>query len=322
MTEKILNQLYNTPGTGTHLAGESTLLIEAQKKDPTITRDDVLKFLNSKKVYQLTNETNKRAKKLFPKAVTTRPNALMHCDLAFWAKNSIVYLVCRDTFSSMTYAQFMGKGKGAQRTLNAFKKIEERVKGGRISHVSFDSGTEFSLVSKYMRDTGRKATKLSSWQHAYCAEAAIKDIRMQYRKIKAQNDGKGDIRKLMPSIISTINNKPSRITGMKPVEAALPQNWWTVFTRKFDPYLQKIKETNYDTEPKYKPGDTVKILNLKSASERNAMKKPETTYSETNFTINRVLRQSYPISYKLSDPDGTEINRSFYERHLFKVPSE
>ena len=318
MTSKILNQLYNNPGTGTWHAGETTLLTAAKEIDPTIKRQNVVDFLKQQKVYQLTNETNRTKLKEYPKAVATRPNALVHCDLAFWAKNSIVFLICRDIFSSMTYAQFMGKGKDAKRTLNAFQKIESRIKGGPIGHVAFDQGKEFTMVADYMREKGKQATKLSSWQHAFAAEAAIKDIRQLYKKYKAKHDGKGDIRKLMAKIISTINNRPSRISGMKPSDAVKQENWGTVFRRKFLPYT--MKSANVKRIAKYKPGDTVKILNLKSASGQQGMKKPMTKYSTTNFTINSIKPTSYPVSYTISDPDGYIINRPYYERHLFKVP--
>ena len=318
MTSKILNQLYNNPGTGAWHAGETTLLAAAKEIDPTIKRENVVDFLKQQKVYQLTNETNRTKLKEYPKAVATRPNALVHCDLAFWAKNSIVFLICRDIFSSMTYAQFMGKGKDAKRTLNAFQKIESRIKGGPIGHVAFDQGKEFTMVADYMREKGKQATKLSSWQHAFAAEAAIKDIRQLYKKYKAKHDGKGDIRKLMAKIISTINNRPSRILGMKPSDAVKQENWGTVFRRKFLPYT--MKSANVKRIAKYKPGDTVKILNLKSASGQQSMKKPLTKYSTTNFTINSIKPTSYPVSYTISDPDGYIINRPYYERHLFKVP--
>ena len=320
MTSKILNKLYNNPGTGTWHAGETTLLAAAKEIDPTIKRENVVDFLKQQKVYQLTNETNRTKVKEYPKAVATRPNALVHCDLAFWSKNNIVFLICRDIFSSMTYAQFMGKGKDAKRTLNAFQKIESRVKGGPIFHVAFDQGKEFTMVADYMKEKGAQATKLSSWQHAFAAEAAIKDIRQLYRKYKAKHDGKGDIRKLMPKIISTINNRPSRITGLKPSDAVKLENWGTVWEKKFFPYVIKAKLANIEKRAKYKPGDTVKILNLKSASDKQGMKKPLTKYSTTNFTINSIKPTSYPISYTISDPQGRIINRSYYERHLFKVP--
>jgi len=321
MTTQILSKLYNNPGTGAWHAGETTLLKAAKSLDPNIKRDDVVDFLRHQKVFQLTNETNRQHKNLYPKVVSTRPNKLVHCDLAFWAKNSIVFLVCRDIFSSMTYAQFMGKGKDAKRTLTAFKKIEDRIKGGPIMHVAFDQGKEFNDVVEYMHSRNRQATKLSSWQHAFAAEAAIKDIRKLFKKYKAKHNGKGDIRKLMPLIISTINNRPSRITGMKPIDAVKPENWPTVFERKFGDYVHHVNSINTKELAKYKPGDMVKIINFKSASDRNAMTKPQTKYSTTNFTIKSINSMSFPISYLLTDPEGYVINRPFYERHLFKIPT-
>jgi len=320
--KNLLSRLYNSPGRGAWHAGETTLLKAAQAKDPTIERKDVKNFLYHQKVYQLTNETNRTRRKDYPKAISTRPNALVHCDLAFWAKGNIVYLICRDIFTSMTYAQFMGKGKDAKRTLVAFKKIEDRIKGGPIMHVSFDQGTEFNDVAKYMRDRNRQATKLSSWQHAFAAEAAIKDIRKLFKKYKAKHGGKGDIRKIMPLIISTINNRPSRITGLKPVEAVKMENWAKVFNSKFRGYISHINTIDTKKLAKYKPGDKVKIINFKSASDQNALVKPQTKYSTTNFTINSVLQMSFPISYTITDPDGYQINRPYYERHLFKIPND
>jgi len=314
---KLLDRLYTQRASKSYLASSDQLLRAAQEKDPSITRKEVQKFLDSRESYQMTNEQNKRAPQLYPKMVTTAPYQEMHCDLAFWSRNAFVYLICRDLFSGMTHAQYMGNRKDAARTLRAFQKIEKEIKFPLLS-VAYDSGTEFQQVSKYLRDKHRRAKQLKSFQHAYAAEKAISDIRKLYRRYKVAT-GRSDIRKSIGDFVKTINKRHNRVTKMSALDALKVENFGKVFSRRYGRYLTRLHK---GSKAKFQPGDRVRILNFVSASEKSKIIKPPTRFSSSIFTVYKRVPHSHPPSYIVVDDQQREINRPIYERNLYRVHNE
>lgn len=314
MTSSILHNLYSTPGSATFLASPELVFKRAKELDQSITLNQVREFIKKKISYQLTNESG-RSQRGHPKFITTHPYQEVHCDIGFWNKNAFKYLICRDLFTGTTHSKFLGNKKDAKRTLNAFKKIEEEAKFPIIS-VAFDRGTEFMEVIKYMRNKGSKAKQLQSYQHAFAAEKAISDIRKLFRKYKIES-GKKDIRKIMQKLVSSINKRTNRVTGMSSLDAQLVENFGKVFERRYKKYLQKIE--SIDTIEKFQPGQRVRISSLGSASSKSSFKKPETKFSSTIFTVYKRVPNSFPPSYILQDENGTFIDKPFYQRHLYPV---
>ena len=66
----------------------------------------------------------------------------------------------------------------------------------------------------------------------------------------------------------------------------------------------------------FKVGNAVKILDKRSLYDRIYVQK---WTSEIFYIESRFLRQAIPI-YKLKDENGEQIQGSFYENELFKVP--
>lgn len=309
-----MHSLYSTPGSATYLASPQALYLKAKQLDPSLTLEKTKQFVHGKLSYQLTNESG-RSDNRHPKLVVSHPYQEIHCDIGFWSKNAFAYLICRDLFSGMTHAKFLGNRKDAKRTLNAYKKIEQEVKFPVLS-VAFDRGKEFMDVIKYMKGKHRKAKQLQSYQHAFAAEKAISDIRKLFRKYKIHT-GKNDIRKIMPKLVSSINKRRNRVIGMNAHEAQMTKNYGKVFEARFKKYLNNLISS--DLKEDLQVGEKVRISSIASASAKSSFKKPETKFSSSIFTVYKRVENSFPPSYIVQDEDGIIIDRSFYRRHLYKI---
>lgn len=94
--KRYLSFIYHTKGHPAYLSGSSELFRQAKRKFPSITFKTIEKFLQKQKAYNLHTEKGKHQKKLHPKFITTSPFQSISCDLAFFAKNKLVYLMCID----------------------------------------------------------------------------------------------------------------------------------------------------------------------------------------------------------------------------------
>lgn len=310
-----LNLIYNKPGHPAYLGGESILLREGRRKFGTsLSRQQVVSFLKQKPEYNIHTDRNKRTPKHHPKFVTTAPLQSISCDLAFFAKNKLIYLLCIDDHSGMKFAHFVGNRKTASSTLGAFKKIIAQMphKPGRVR---IDRGTEFVGLKKFLKDNKIQLSHLDTYQKAYNAEKFIGELRKIFKRYKTKTERK-DIRPIIQNIISTMNKKYNRVIKMSPRQAFDPKNSGLVFEKRF---LQHLNKKLTMPPPKYKVGDTVRVINFKNAAEEKSLLKPMQRYSSTIFRIYKALEETYPQQYLLMDENEKIISRPFLERHIIDV---
>ena len=96
---------------------------------------------------------------------------------------------------------------------------------------------------------------------------------------------------------------------MTPVEASMKKNELTVWRNL---YPDRLKPTKVN--PKFSVGDKVRITKKKKTFEKGYT----TRWIEEVFTIVRVLHTS-PVTYKIADLNGEEIDGTFYEPELQKT---
>ena len=72
-----------------------------------------------------------------------------------------------------------------------------------------------------------------------------------------------------------------------------------------------VKKEGKHTKPVYKVGDSVRISMKKATFQKGY----EQTYSYQVYTVSKVLR-TYPVTYKIRDYKGEELEGSFYKREL------
>ena len=113
---------------------------------------------------------------------------------------------------------------------------------------------------------------------------------------------------MLPKILNQYNTRHSSIK-MTPVEASKKKNEGLVYFN-----LYGDMETSKQ-KPKFKIGDKVRISKYK----RNVFDKGYTpNWTEQLFTIDKI-QYTNPITYKLKDLRGEDIQGSFYEPKLLKA---
>jgi len=98
---------------------------------------------------------------------------------------------------------------------------------------------------------------------------------------------------------------------MSHVEASKKENEVKVF-RNLYPYT-----TRRPIHAKFKTGDKVRILKKKRLFEKGFTP----NWTEEVFTISKIQRTN-PVTYKITDYNGEEIQGTFYEQELQKTSQE
>ncbi|XP_068735762.1 uncharacterized protein [Montipora capricornis] len=114
---------------------------------------------------------------------------------------------------------------------------------------------------------------------------------------------------MLPKLVKQYNNtKHSRIK-MTPVEASNKRNEGTVYFNLYGD-TETLKQ-----KPKFQTGDKVRISKYK----RNVFDKGYTpNWTEEVFTVDKI-QYTLPITYKLKDLIGEDIQGSFYQPELLKA---
>ena len=117
---------------------------------------------------------------------------------------------------------------------------------------------------------------------------------------------------ILPDLVEDYNNTVHSSTKLTPVEASKKKNELTVW-RNLYPDRFKI----HDLTPKFSVGDKVRISKKKKTFEKGYT----TRWTEEIFTITKI-QNTNPITYKIADFQGEEIDGTFYEPELQKTEQQ
>ena len=117
---------------------------------------------------------------------------------------------------------------------------------------------------------------------------------------------------ILPDLVKDYNNTRHSSIKMTPVEASKKKNELTVWRNLYPNRLNII-----DINPKFSIGDKVRISKKKALFEKGYT----TRGTEEVFTITKINRTS-PITYKIADLNGEEIDGTFYEPELQKTSQQ
>ena len=117
---------------------------------------------------------------------------------------------------------------------------------------------------------------------------------------------------VLPDLLEDYNNTVHSSTKFSPTDASKEENELTVW-RNLYPDRLKINRLT----PKFSVGDEVRITKKKKVFEKGYT----TRWTEEIFTI-KEIRDTNPITYKLSDLQGEEIKGTFYEPELQKTEQQ
>ena len=117
---------------------------------------------------------------------------------------------------------------------------------------------------------------------------------------------------ILPKMLKQYNNTRHSSIKMTPVEASNKRNEGTVYFNLYGD-TETLKQ-----KPKFKIGDKVRISKYK----RKLFDKGYTiNWSEELFIVDKI-QYTNPISYKLKDLIGEDIQGSFYEPELLKAKQD
>ena len=215
-----------------------------------------------------------------------------------------------DVFSKYGWITTLKDKKGESIT-NAFKTIFKE--GRKPQYLWVDKGKEF--YNKHLKDLLEKH-KI----HMYSTENEEKSsvVERWNRTIKNKMwkqftvQGNTQYLDILPKILKQYNNTRHSSIKMTPTEASKKKNQGIVYFNLYG-NLEPLS-----AKPKFKIGDMVRISRFK----RYLFDKGYTpNWTEEVFTIDKI-QYTNPITYKLKDLRGEDIQGSFYEPELLKAKQE
>ena len=213
-------------------------------------------------------------------------------------------LLVIDTFSKYGYLIPL-KNKKGQTVANALKDIFKKRKPGKLWT---DKGKEFynkdvkDLVELYSTENEEKSSIAERW---------VRTIKEKMWKYFTDNNTYNYIN-VLPDLVKDYNNTVHSSTKLTPIDASKKKNELTVWRNLYPDRYKK-----YNITPKFSVGDEVRITKKKKVFEKGYT----TRWTEETFTI-KEIRDTNPITYKLTDLKGEEIKGTFYEPELQKTEQQ
>src|SRR6266516_6069229 len=212
-----------------------------------------------------------------------------------------------DVFSKYAWSIPM-KNKTGSTTLEAFQKISKG--SGRIpKRLWVDRGLEFynKDVKSWLKEN--KIIMYSTYsEHKSVVvkrfNRTLKEI--MWRRFTAENTRNWI--DMLEKLLRDYNNKIHSTIGMTPVKASKKENEMKVLRNT----INKTRPRPI-CKPRLKKGDKVRISRVKSTFEKGYL----ANWSEELYSVDEV-QKTIPVTYKLKDLLGEEIEGSFYEEELQK----
>ena len=318
--DKHLTSLYHEYGSPHGLSSIQKLYYKAKEVFPTITLQDVKKFLDSNRTYTL----HKLQRKKFPrvKTLASKPRVIMACDLADMRhlmkhnNNTAYLLVCVDIFSRFMQVT-PAKKKNSTIILKCLQTILESRNSRGVTRLNTDNGSEFynQKVKTYLTSKKIKLYSVfSSEIKASIAERAIQTLKNRiYRYLTSHNTLKYIDR--LPEIVHAYNTSPhkslknnqtpSEIHSLKNRED-ISNQWKLMYKNPSKP--SKCTSNNLDI------GQPVRVVKSSRTSlfHKGYLKQN----SEEIFKIRAIKNKNHPRTYLLEDLSGEPVLGVFYRPEL------
>ena len=271
----------------------------------------------------LAKELLKQKKKRFPRrrVYSSKVDSILAADLvdvhryAKQNKNNTFILVVIDVFSKKAWARGL-KTKSGPNTAKALKDILD---GNKLKPEKLwtDKGSEFynSNVAKVLKD---KSIEIYSTHNDVKSAIAERFIRTLRKKIESNFilTNSTEWINILPQLIYEYNHTKHRSIGMSPESARKPENFKKVYAKLYGTSQKDLlKVSEKDRLPSFHVGDRVRI----SLHKRTFEKDSTANFSEEIYEISKVVQTTQPVTYKIRDLAGEDIEGSFYREQLLKT---
>lgn len=211
-------------------------------------------------------------------------------------------LVVMDVKSRYAWALPQEK-KDAESTMSNIEFIMDEM-GVKPKYIWADQGKEFynKKLGELLKKEGIKLYSTFGDHKAAMIERFNRTLKTwMYKEFTANNDN--DWLSILDELIEKYNDKKHSSIGISPKMAYKHPN-------KIREKVRFVKSKNN----KFKVGDLVRIAVVKGTFEKGYTP----NWSIELFKVNKVLPTT-PVTYKLKDLEGEEIEGSFYENELMKT---
>lgn len=318
--QELLLRLYETSKTPHSFTGIRGLLRTAKKYDPTITKNDVVQFLQNQSSYTLHKITPKKFSRR--KILAPKPGIIASCDLADMTQLSKYnggykyILIFIDVFSRFAQAVPV-KQKEGKTIASALRTILESGYFDKLSRLNSDEGKEFynQHVNRLLTSKDIILYSVSSREiKASIAERLIRTIKGKIYRYMSHNNTRKYI-DILPDIIDSYNNSAHRSLGNEQTPSQVHfMSDPDAIERQFRQMYKYTPQVGKNVSSNLHVGQHVRI----SDEKRNHIFHRGYTVQNTIeiFRIAKVDTSQKPTVYLLDDLQGERIKGIFYREEL------
>ena len=268
---------------------------------------------------QLAEELHKPIRRKFKtrKVIVNHIDEIWSADLVFmdklskWNKGFKYLLTVIDVFSKFAWVIPLKDKKGSSIT-TAFADIIKKYKR-KPEYLWVDKGSEFynKTFKEWLLQNDIELYSTFNEGKAVVIERLNRTLKSRmYKQFAIQNNTIWY--NIIDKLVDEYNETKHGSIRLTPVEASKKKNQGTVYFNLYGD-IEALKQ-----KPKFKIGDEVRISKYK----RKVFDKGYTpNWTEEVFTVDKI-QYTNPITYKLKDLRGEDIQGSFYEPELLKAKQE
>ena len=268
---------------------------------------------------QLAEELHKPIRRKFKtrKVIVNHIDEIWSADLVFmdklskWNKGFKYLLTVIDVFSKFAWVIPLKDKKGSSIT-TAFADIIKKYKR-KPEYLWVDKGSEFynKTFKEWLLQNDIELYSTFNEGKAVVIERFNRTLKSRmYKQFTIQNNTIWC--NIIDKLVDEYNETKHGSIRLTPVEASKKKNQGTVYFNLYGD-IEALKQ-----KPKFKIGDEVRISKYK----RKVFDKGYTpNWTEEVFTVDKI-QYTNPITYKLKDLRGEDIQGSFYEPELLKAKQE
>ena len=190
---------------------------------------------------------------------------------------------------------------------DAFKEIVKKSKR-KPENLWTDKGREF--CNKHVKELGVGFYSTENEDKFSVVEGWNRTVKEKmFRYFTANNTNK--YIDVLDDFVERYKNTRHSSIKMSPVEASKKQNEMRVYRNLYQEFKRR------PIHAKFKTGDKVRILKKKGLFEKGFTP----NWTEEVFTVSKIQRTN-PVTYKMTEYNGEEIQGTFYEKELQKLSQQ
>jgi len=327
INQQLTGIYYNLGDAGSY-GGVEQLYNRARERIPSITREQVRKFLNEQVTYQL----HKPARRTFThnQTIVGHRDDQWQADLAVMSnlsrenKGYHYILTCIDVLSRYAWAVPV-KTKGAKDMLTAMKLLFKQTWPRKPKRLQTDRGVEFynAQVRAFLKEQNVKLFSTNSPFKCGLVERFNRTLKtMLYKYFTSHKTKKWH--NVLDQMVAAYNRRPNRTIGAPPAAVVTEEDerrvWQRVYYDSKEAQLRRADQHRSDAGDMPNKDDRVRISLTKGHFDKGYMP----NWGREQMVVKHVVRPNRgslarPV-FKLMDVQGKKVDGEYYREEVQRVP--